>query len=350
MLLSVIKCYSTIFDFRWPRDVPSRPQSKIVVRGVCQIRDNMKEPLRLLADLVRGRSHWTSGELPAVSAVGLVIRLSVGVLLLTTACLKIRGYGASSLDLHGAAWYSNPLLEAAAIQWELLLGLWLISGQFQVGSRIAALATFSTFALRSLYLGWIGEVTCDCFGSVKTSPWFAFSIDSVVLPLLVVLCPRSSTLIDAGTSSLRRLCAAAGLLVLAAAAMLGSIVTTACWALGGAEPALAYLRNETLSIRPSFVDFGDGKPGDELEATVEVGNWSGRPVRLIGAARDCSFLAASELPVTISPKEKTIILLKLHAPPTDSGGVFRRTASLWADDGGRLKTIQLTVGCRVRSP
>ncbi len=309
----------------------------------------MREFILHLVDFVRGRSKEIGGERPAVFALGFVIRCSVAVLLLTAAYLKIRGYGDSSLDLNGA-WYSNPFLEAVAIQWELLLGLWLISGQFQVGSRIAALATFTLFASRSLYLGSIGEVSCDCFGSIKTSPWFAFCLDVVALTTLVVLRPQASTLMDAGASTLRRLVAVAGLITLGAAGILGSIATIACWTLGGAEPALAFLRNETLSVRPSFVDFGDGKPGDELEATVEVGNWTSRPVRLIGAARDCSFLAVSDLPVTITPKEKAVVSLRLRAPPTESGGALRRTASLWAEIDGELQTIQLTVACRVRSP
>jgi len=310
----------------------------------------MKRPFSLLIPWLRGVSQKFSDDHMRDIPLGLAIRCIVAVLLLTAAYLKLRGFGASSLDLNGGSSLTSTTLEAAGIQWELLLGLWLIFGQFQHGCRIAALATFSAFALRSLYLGSIGEVSCGCFGTIKTSPWFAFILDLAALALLVVWRPRLSTLIDASTSSLRRLSAAVGLIVLGVTGILGSIAIIGCWRLGGAERALAYLRNETLSVRPTFVDFGEGSSGDALEASVEVANWTDRPLRLIGAAQDCSFLAVSELPVNIAPNDKTRISMKLRAPPSESGGAFRRTASLWADDGGTLRSIKLSVGCRVRSP
>ena len=59
---------------------------------------------------------------------------------------------------------------------------------------------------------------------------------------------------------------------------------------GSVDATIARLRNEPLSVYPSVVDFGVGKPGELLETTLEIGNWTDRPVRLIGGTVDCTCL------------------------------------------------------------
>jgi len=81
------------------------------------------------------------------------------------------------------------------IEYELLLGAWLLSGRFRMAAWILAVATFTTFAGVSFYQGWIGEASCGCFGRlpITVSPWVALGIDSGVLLLLLVAFPSVAT-------------------------------------------------------------------------------------------------------------------------------------------------------------
>ena len=82
------------------------------------------------------------------------------------------------------------VVQVVTAEWELVLGLWLLSGAFQVGAWLAAAGTFLTFAGVSGYFGWTGVASCGCFGVIRASPWTAFGVDVVALALLAV-CPPS---------------------------------------------------------------------------------------------------------------------------------------------------------------
>ncbi|HTU93483.1 MAG TPA: MauE/DoxX family redox-associated membrane protein [Gemmataceae bacterium] len=117
-----------------------------------------------------------------------VIRVVLGILLLAEAALKIYGWSVSTIPPVG--WFSTPSVQAAAIGWEILLGLWLLSGVALVGSWLAAIATFVLLSGISGYLGWIGQATCDCFGAtIQASPWLAFAVDLAALLMLLSVCP-----------------------------------------------------------------------------------------------------------------------------------------------------------------
>ena len=82
-------------------------------------------------------------------------------------------------------------VQFAAVEWELVLGVWLISGINPVGAWMAAVATFLTFAGVSFYLGWIGHASCGCFGAIKSSESLGcLEIDLAALGLLAVGRPR----------------------------------------------------------------------------------------------------------------------------------------------------------------
>src|SRR5437764_8430171 len=107
------------------------------------------------------------------------VRLALGVLLLITAGLKLAGQDVSAVPQVG--WYATPTVQMAAAEWEIVLGVWLLSGRYRIGAWLVSAATFLTFAGISCYLGMIGVASCGCFGAIKASPWYVLGVDLVAL-------------------------------------------------------------------------------------------------------------------------------------------------------------------------
>ncbi len=67
-------------------------------------------------------------------------------------------------------WLAASWVQIGAAEWEMILGIWMLSGKYPLSSWLAALGTFTTFAGVSGYLGLIGQTRCGCFGSIQASP------------------------------------------------------------------------------------------------------------------------------------------------------------------------------------
>src|SRR5262249_31188501 len=104
-------------------------------------------------------------SVPSVQRAG---RIIIGWLMFTAGVLKLAGYSFTAVPRVG--WYASPAVQIAAAEWELLLGIWLLSGWRAFGSWLAALGTFLCFAGVSGYLGSIGVASCGCFGIIKATP------------------------------------------------------------------------------------------------------------------------------------------------------------------------------------
>jgi hypothetical protein len=292
-------------------------------------------PIRSGCDASSDHSMISAGKWNGFTSV----HIALGILLLVTASLKL--YGLSMSTLPAMAWYSTPMAQAIAISWEILLGLWLLSRKGIVGSWLAAICTFVLLAGISAHLGWIGEATCGCFGAIKASPWLAFGVDITVLLLLVISRPPLGMF----RTELPRSASKIGWFVLGIGVSFAIVVGAGFWLFGSPEAALARLRVEALTIRPGYVDFGTGKLGNQLEATIEIRNWIDRPVRLIGGTSDCSCVTSIGLPVSVPPRGSVSIPLLLKVRQS-TPGVFTREAELWTDCDEQ-RTIGVRVGCRV---
>ena len=268
-------------------------------------------------------------------ARSLIVRVLLGILLLTAAGLKLYGLSASAVPRVG--WFAQPWVQLLAAEWELVLGAWLLSGVYPRVSWLAALVTFVTFAGVSGYLGWVGVASCGCLGAIKISPWWACGADVIAVAALAVSRPRE------GWSAPPRF-NTAGSWAASVALVCAALVGTGTLYFGSLEAAVANLRGDALSATP-HVDFGTGKPGDSLEATVTVTNWTNQPIRVIGGTSDCSCTAIGELPVTVPPHGSRAITMRLTIPPTQSGA-FARAALLWTD-AEKQPTIRFRLGCRV---
>lgn len=266
--------------------------------------------------------------MPRLLPYSLVARL-LGLLLLMAAGLKL--YGLRVEPVAGAGIFSAAEFQVAVVEFEIVLALWLLSGIRTVLSWLVALVTFTGFATASFYLAWIGQSSCGCFGSVHVDPWFTLGLDCVILLGLAVGRPDLSSLWH---DPRRVLFAGAwpALSVLAGMAALFVILWgVAHFGFGSVPEALAYLRGDRVSVQPRLVNLGEGQPGELRQIAVEVANWTDKPVRVIGASRDCS-CSVDGLPLTIPAKQRRPITLTLRL--SGQPGIFTRSASLLLDDDG----------------
>ena len=97
-----------------------------------------------------------------------VVRILLGLVLLAAAGLKLYGLNVTALPRVG--WFATPQVQLVTAEWELVLGLWLLSGAFQAGAWLAAAGTFAVFAGVSSYFGWTGVASCGCFGAIAPAP------------------------------------------------------------------------------------------------------------------------------------------------------------------------------------
>ena len=185
-----------------------------------------------------------------------IIRVTLGILLLAAAGLKLYGLGVSAMPAVG--WFAQSWVQLAAAEWELVLGLWLISGAYPKASWFAALGTFLTFAGVSAYLGFSGAASCGCLGAIQTSPWWAFSVDVLALVLLAVSRPKHQP----GSANAGR-----AALVGTVAVLLAISTGAAAWLFGSPEVALARLRGASLTVTPEQLDLGTGPIATTLEST-----------------------------------------------------------------------------------
>jgi hypothetical protein len=273
-------------------------------------------------------------------SISTIVSFMIGVLLLLTAALKL--YGSSMFTLPSMAWYTTPWVQLAAVEWEILLGLWLLSRNAVIGSWLAAVCTFILLTGISAHRGWIGEATCGCFGAIKASPWQAFTVDVTVLLLLVIGRPRIESL----RAELPRSVVQIGCFALGIGASFAGLSAAGIWFTGSPEAALARLRGESITVNPGYLDFGIGQPGSGLEATVEVRNWTDHPVRLLGGTSDCSCVTTTGLPIIIPPRDSVSIPLWLKVRQSQPG-LFTREAQLWTDCDSQ-QTVRFCVGCRVQ--
>ncbi|MGO9110686.1 MAG: MauE/DoxX family redox-associated membrane protein [Thermoguttaceae bacterium] len=115
-----------------------------------------------------------------------VVRIASALLLLVAATLK--AYQLATEPVLGTGILESRWFLMATVQFELLLGVWLLSGLLPRLTWLAALACFSAFACVSLYKALSGYTTCGCFGKVEVSPWHTAILD--VFVVLSLLCFR----------------------------------------------------------------------------------------------------------------------------------------------------------------
>ena len=119
---------------------------------------------------------------------GILLRI-LGLLLLAGAILKgwqLVTEPVANKDI----WSYRPFL-IFVVEFELGLGIWLLSGVFKKAAWLSVLLCFCTFSFITLYKGLTGAASCGCFGKVHVSPWITLiAIDLPGVIALVVFKPQ----------------------------------------------------------------------------------------------------------------------------------------------------------------
>ncbi len=264
-----------------------------------------------------------------------IVRIGIALLLIAAAGLKFYGLGISAMPSVGL--FAQPWVQLAVAEWELVLGLWLLSGSFPKASWFAAVGTFLTFAGVSGYLGFTGVASCGCLGVVAASPWWAFGIDAAVLAMLALARPmyQPATSANSGRATL----------VGTVAVVLAISTAAGAWFFGSPEVALARLRGDSVTVSPEQLDLGVGPIATTLISSVEVHNWTDEPLRVYGGTSDCGCIATSDLPITIPPQETRAVSVRMNIPNSAPGTLSRKVELL--TDHPRQSTLRFGVYCRV---
>ncbi len=237
-----------------------------------------------------------------------------GAVLLVAVALKVQmvasvnGVGQSLTML-------SPRVQLLGIEFEALVGVWLISGYARNMAWLAGVLLFSALAAVSIYLIAFGQASCGCFGRVEVSPWASLTLDVASVALLLLFRPVWQA--TSARTLLRPI--AAGLAIIAFILVGTSDV---------AGRQFARLRGESLWVRGD-VDAGPGAQNDMRGVLVTVENLTGTDVRLIGGTSSCSCLAIEDLPTTIpAGGQSTLhVTIKYIGDP----GEFRHTF-VWHTD------------------
>lgn len=220
-----------------------------------------------------------------------VLFLFVGSLLLVTALLKFHSFLLSPFVPQLLLPYRWQVL--ALILVEFLLALWFLSGQALAAARLMGMLFFSLAGLASLYMIWIGQTSCGCFGKINTNPWVALTIDLAALILLFFI--RSSR--TEPVSSLLK--STAFQVALGTVVILGLAIELFFLSVDDPERVLAQWRGDIITINPSVIDAGSAMLGEKRQVTLRIHNYSDRIVDIVGGTSTCSCVAIESLPVNI---------------------------------------------------
>jgi hypothetical protein len=278
---------------------------------------------------------------PPGGTYGRRFEVGLGLLLLSTAALKMAGLTAGVLTSDG--WFARPEVQFAAVVWEWLLAAGLLWGGARHLVWLASVLTFGLFSGINLSLGLAGQSTCNCLGVLAVNPWAVLALDGVILLLLALARPA--------LGGFRRPARVVGELRPAAgyaAAAVGLAVALAGggWlAYGSPAAALAQLTGQVGEVSPRVVHLGDQEVGTLFTYPVEVVNYSSEPLPITGGSATCSCLTWQDLPVTVPPRGRLTIAIKTRFPRTT--GRFQQQAHLYAVTGGQLHELPFSVVARV---
>lgn len=116
-----------------------------------------------------------------------VLRVFLGVVLLLAAALKAHQAVTEPLKFTILGGSSVPVL--AQVAFEVLLGLWLLTGWYPKAARWVSTACFAIFFTVVTYKAISGETTCGCFGNIPVNPWITMGFDFVVVATLLQVRP-----------------------------------------------------------------------------------------------------------------------------------------------------------------
>jgi hypothetical protein len=116
-----------------------------------------------------------------------VMRAVLALVLLAAAALKT--HQLATQPTLGEGLLSSRAFLTVEVEFEILLGLWLLSGLYRRLAWAVTAGCFAVFAGVAFYKGVRGEASCGCFGVVAISPWVTLIFDVLCLGGLLALRP-----------------------------------------------------------------------------------------------------------------------------------------------------------------
>lgn len=253
------------------------------------------------------------------------VLLAIGVFLLFAAALKIQGLASNYIPEHSLL--ASPHVQVLAIDIEITLGFWLLSGWARRQAWGVAVVFFTVMITLAGYSAWSGQRSCGCFGRIEVNPWLTFAFNVVVLAALTLCRPNPTPNLNVRRPAwfvgvLRTGVGAAALLVLVGGVFL--------LAFDNPADALARLRGESLTVEPSVSQVGDGTIGEARTFTVHVRNHIDRPIRVVGGTTNCACIATNDLPIVVPPHEAQP--MEVQVKFQDGTGRFQHRFVLYTDD------------------
>jgi hypothetical protein len=168
----------------------------------------------------------------AVGRMSAAVLAILGLVLLFAAAMK--AYTPVSESPEKANWLSRPAVILAAIEMEIALSVWLLSGIHRRLAWRAALGCFVVFTGVSAYKGLIGAASCGCFGGLHTNPWYTAAFDVAAVVALLLFPPRGDEPIDSAPSP-KRMFSAVAIALACAALGAGTMLSRVPTALAAGE-------------------------------------------------------------------------------------------------------------------
>jgi hypothetical protein len=228
-----------------------------------------------------------------------VVRVLLGLLLLTAAVLKYLGRDSQS----ATAWFYLLLVRIAVIEVEAFLGLWLLAGIYPRGAWLGAFGVFAILAGVSGYLGILQEPSCGCFGTIAVNPWITFAVDAVALGALWRWRPRPIVLWRPGETRAKQIYQGA-LYVVFAGVLTVAISFGLLHGFGNLPAAIKALAGgPPLQIEPGVVELGNGVPDETRDFEVKITNHGTSSAQVGSGTATCPCVTISDmdLPMTIPP-------------------------------------------------
>ncbi len=197
---------------------------------------------------------------------------------------------------------------------EVVLGLWLLSGRCRFGACLVTLATLAVFSLHNLVLVSAGRATCGCLGSFGPAPGWVLAFDVSALLLLLRNRPGWNGW-PVADARLQAVGLAAGVTV----AVVGGLAAAATVRYGSVALALADARGEALVVEPADPSFGEVNPAAEVSRPVTLHNLSNEPVTVILARTDCNCAEIDGLPLTVPAGGRGQVGVRVRVPSTPGG-------------------------------
>jgi uncharacterized membrane protein YphA (DoxX/SURF4 family) len=117
-----------------------------------------------------------------------VIASLVGAILLSAATAK--GYELATGPVVEKSVLASRWILIGVVEFELVLGLCLVSGLWRKHAWRMAVIALAVFACVAGYKAWNGEMSCGCFGKAKIDPRYSLVLDLILLGMLFAFRPN----------------------------------------------------------------------------------------------------------------------------------------------------------------